>query len=143
MSIVACGYASRSALITGSVRMKSPIAPPRITRMRFNSILSERVGEDRDAVERRDAVNGVPARVCLRAPTNLIAQQIGHRHPKQTGDDHQIGENGEKQPAGFVTKERGFEQRFSGEQTKHAQSASCEKFLHKSDDEQVTDRQYD
>src|SRR5438477_11242428 len=30
-----CGQASRSALSAGKVRMKSPIAPPRITSMRF------------------------------------------------------------------------------------------------------------
>src|ERR1041385_2640203 len=35
----ACGQASRSALSAGKVRIKSPIAPPRITKIRFINLL--------------------------------------------------------------------------------------------------------
>ncbi len=88
--------------------MKSPIAPPRITRMRFNAprlILRQRAGEDRNPVDAHDTVHRPPAHVAPRAPIDLVAQQVWQRHSKETGNDEQVGEHRQEQAAGFVTEE--------------------------------------
>src|SRR6266513_1885764 len=108
ISISAFGYASRNAARAGRVRMKSPIAPPRTTRMRFNAprlILRKRAGEDRNPVDGCDTVHRAPAHVAPRAPIDLVAQQVWHRHPKEAGNDEQVGEHRQEQAAGFVTEE--------------------------------------
>jgi hypothetical protein len=60
------------------------------------SVLGERTGKNGDAVNCGDAVNGVPARVAVRAPIDLVAQQIRHRHPEEAGQNEQIREHGQE-----------------------------------------------
>src|ERR1700726_1308640 len=84
-----------------------------------------------------------PTRVILRAPSDLIAQQIRHRHPKKTRNDKQVRKDSDKQPARFVAKKCGIEKRLGGEQAKNAKRAHSQKFLHKAQDEHITNRQSD
>src|SRR4029077_8524141 len=82
-----------------------------------------------------------PTRVILGAPSDLIAQQIRHRHPKKTRDDKQVRKQSDKQPARFVAKKCGIEKRLGGEQAENAKRAHSQKFLHKAQDEHITNRQ--
>src|SRR5215470_2205236 len=118
------GSASRSALSAGRVRMKSPIAPPRTTRMRFillfyqrryldpatrrwlrrNSglVMPKRERENHAAVDQRDCVQKAPAKGAPCAPVNLIAQHIWDGDPEQTGQNQQISEYRYEQTAWLV-----------------------------------------
>src|ERR1700736_6661694 len=106
--------------------MKSPIAPPRIVRIRFNSrlILRKGAGENRQPVYSGDTVNRVPARVTVRAPIDLVAQQVRYRHPKEARDDEQIGEHGHKQAARFVTEECRLQERLVCEEAQNTAGAA-------------------
>src|ERR1700730_273736 len=107
------------------------------------SVLRERAGKNGDAVNCGDAVNGVPARVALRAPIDLITQQVRHRYPEEASQNKQIREHGQKQPAGFVAKKRRFQQGLGREQTKNSQCANGQKFFNESNDQHITNRQPD
>ena len=89
-----------------AVRMKSPIAPPRITRMRFMLYCSgalrapkstassavtdrrykliprKREGQNYPTVNERDDMQEAPAENAPRTPADLIAKHIRNRHPK-------------------------------------------------------------
>src|SRR6266849_3630483 len=133
--------------------MKSPSAPPRITRMRFifccrgrcpqrrggrpaagtasrykKLVTRECEGENCRAVKQHDRMHEATTDHTARTPIDLITQQVGHCYPKKSGDDQQVSENRDKQSARLVTKETCLEKRFSGEQTKNAESANREKF---------------
>src|SRR6266568_6545550 len=101
------GRASRNAFSVGNVKIKSPIAPPRITRIRFMSfavaLLYERrpIGttvidrrykfliprkrkcENGGAIEQRDAMHQAPAYGAACAPVDLIAKQVRGHDPEQ------------------------------------------------------------
>src|SRR2546423_5327086 len=141
----ALGFASRRALIAGRVRMKSPIAPPRITRMRFTvrSILRNGAGENCHAVERGEAVNDAAANIAVCAPVNLVAQQVRHRHPKQTGHNHEISEHRYKKAARFVAEESPFQERLGREQTENSKRADGEEFFNESEHEPIAHWQND
>src|SRR5438552_331742 len=138
--------------------MKSPIAPPRITRMRFmlycprcrrsqtaatGLISRKRETENDRAITKRDRVQGAPAESGTRTPINLVAEQVRHCDPEQAGDDKQISEHGHEQTARFITQKRRVEQRLSGKQTKNSKRAHRKKFLDEPQDKHVTDRQCD
>src|SRR6059058_5512733 len=105
----ACGNASRSSFIAGKVRTKSPIAPPRMTRIRFRSVARDSTREDRDAVEKNEAVGDAPTAVGPRAPINLVAHEIRHRDPEQTDHNQDVGEDCDEEPAGFAAEKCGVE----------------------------------
>src|SRR5205823_6594382 len=109
----ASGRASRSALSAGKVSMKSPIAPPRITRMRFiqftvaplserrneapvasapetaatDLVLRKREPENHAAVNQHDSMQTAPAKNTASGPINLIAKNVRNRHPEQARDN--------------------------------------------------------
>src|ERR1700730_11210457 len=114
--------------------MKSPIAPPRITRMRFicrksavidrryrKSIPRDGVRENRSSVKQGQAVRKSPAPRRARTPIYLIAQKVRHRDPEQSNDDQKICEHRHKKPAGFGAKESGIEQRLGAKKKKNAE----------------------
>src|SRR5207302_2996272 len=125
--------------------MKSPIAPPRITRMLLNSksVLTESAGQNRHAVNCGDAVDGSPARVTLRAPIDLIPQQVRHCDPKKAGNDQQVSEHGQEQASGFVAEEGRFKERFGREQTKNAECAHSEKFFDEPQYQHIANGEHD
>src|SRR5882724_202503 len=152
----ACGWASRRALSAGSVRMKSPIAPPRITRMRFIGcprigsarwkhalplILRKRERENHTAIDQGDSVQTAPAKDATRAPVDLIAKDIRDRDPKQPGSNQQISEHRYQQSARFVAQKGCIEQRLRRKQTQNSKGAYREKFVHETQHEHVTDWQ--
>ena len=137
------------------MRMKSPIAPPRITRMRFIAhcsdgswsaetmieclrrdrrslrlILRKREPENHATVNQRDSVQTPPAKNAARAPINLIAKDVRNCDPEQTGDNQQVSKHCYEQAARFVTQKGRIKQRFGREQTKNSKSAYREKFVH-------------
>src|SRR5690242_102827 len=139
----ACGRASRSALSAGRVRMKSPIAPPRITRMRFicycsgalcapgtndclfasavipiyrdSLVLRKCITENHTTVSQRDRMQTAPAKSSSCAPINLIAKNVRNRHPKQPRDNQQVSKNRHEQAAWLVAQKGCVEQRFGGQ----------------------------
>src|ERR1051326_6348237 len=99
ISRCARGNRSRRSLIAGSVRTKSPIAPPRMTRMRFRSITRDGAGEDGGTVKKNESVSDAPPAVRPGAPINLVAHQIRHRHPKQADNDQDVGKRRHEEAA--------------------------------------------
>src|SRR3954463_5602568 len=112
ISTCASGNRSRNNLIAGSVRMKSPMAPPRMTRTRFRSVARDSAGEDRDAVKKNEPVSDAPAAFGSCAPADLIAHEIWHRDPEQADDNQDVGEHRHEEPARLVSKKRSVEERF-------------------------------
>src|SRR5213078_281783 len=137
----ALGKRSRSSFIAGSVRTKSPMAPPRITRMRFRSVARDSAREDRDAVEKNEAVSHAPPAVGSRTPIDLVAHEIRHRYPEQARHNQDVGENSHEQPAGFAAKKGGVQKRFGREQKKNAEGASRQEFVDKPQHEKKADRE--
>src|SRR6266487_3539220 len=108
----ACGQASRNALSAGKVRIKSPIAPPRITRMRFILlcrgrcpqrqpfsptarlgghyilISRKREGQNRAAINERDRMQKTPPQNAARAPVDLVTQNVRDGNPKKSKRAH-------------------------------------------------------
>src|SRR3954447_14934060 len=86
------GKPSRSNLIAGRVRTKSPIAPPRITRMRFIRarlaiaaellVLGHGAGQNGSAIQKGDAMRQPPPTDGSCAPLNLVTEEVGHRDPE-------------------------------------------------------------
>src|SRR4051812_37004496 len=120
---------SRNSLIAGSVRTKSPMAPPRMTRIRFRSVTGDGAGENGGAVKKDEAVGKAPPAVGPRTPIDLVAQQIWHRHPDEAGDDQDVGKDSHEQAAGFVSKKGGIKQRFSRQQEENPERARGQKFI--------------
>src|SRR5438067_12208464 len=91
ISNCASGNRSRSSLIDGRVRTKSPIAPPRMTRMRFietgrdqrsrlqESVTRHRAAENSCAEEKDQAESETPTAIRARRPTNLISEETTQR----------------------------------------------------------------
>src|SRR5215472_8145494 len=158
-----CGRVSRSALSAGKVRMKSPIAPPRITRMRFirftvaalyerrnysrrsetatDLVLGKREFENHAAVHQRERMQAPPAKNTTCAPINLVAKDIRNCHPEQARDNQQVSKNSYKQATRFVAQKSRIKQWFRREQTKNRESAHREEFIHEKQREYVTDWQ--
>src|SRR3954467_8686382 len=134
---------SRNSLIAGSVRTKSPMAPPRMTRIRFRSVTGDGAGENRGAVKKNEAVGKAPPAVGPRAPIDLVAQQIGHRHPDEAGDDQDIGKDSHEQAAGFVSEKGGIEQRFGREKEKNPERARGQKLVHEPQHEKKSDWEHE
>src|SRR5512133_3610139 len=109
--------------------MKSPSAPPRMTRIRL--ITEKRESDQGCAVSEPKSVYAPPARSCFAKPANLIAQFVRHHHPDQTEHDQQVGEHSQNQPARFVAEKSGIEQRLCHQQRQNPQSADGEKFIDK------------
>src|SRR5256714_445950 len=141
ISRCASGKRSRSSLTAGNVRTKSPMAPPRMTRIRFRSVLNDGAGQNGSAVEKKDAVSDAPAAVRPRAPADLVAQQVRHRHPDKASHNQEIGEHGDEQTAALVSEERSVEKRFGGEQNQNAERAGGQKFVDKPEHEKKPHRQ--
>src|SRR5678815_5377309 len=114
--------------------MKSPIAPPRITRIRpdglstdtptscppsdrgrtlrlTHSVCRECTNQNRRAEDESETGKQPPTfrRPC--APLNLVAQQVGHRYPNQPGHNHQIRQHRDEQPTRFRSQERRIKER--------------------------------
>src|SRR4029079_5949431 len=163
MSIRGRGRASRSALSAGKVRMKSSIAPPRITRMRFmrftvetlcerrnqSSSLSDsrtatdlvsrkREPENYESVSQHDRMQATPAKNTASAPIDLIAKDVRNRHPEQARDNEQVSKYRHEQAARFVTQKGRIKKRFGHEQTENPESAYREKFIYEKQREHVT-----
>ena len=127
---------SRKSFIAGRVRTKSPIAPPRMTRMRFNALSAMRdiarearrnqyrVTRRRESPPRRAGqdVRQSPAPGPARAPINLIAQQIRHHDPEQSDHDQQIGEHRHEKPACFGTEKKRHRERFGRQAEKECRA---------------------
>src|SRR6266496_1351204 len=104
----AFGQASRSALRAGKVRMKSPIAPPRMTRTQFILycsgamsaetivshglgghrpplqflILPEREGKNHTAIDQGESMQTAPAKNAPCTPVDLIAKDVRDCDPE-------------------------------------------------------------
>src|ERR1051326_1526892 len=123
ISRCARGNRSRRSLIAGSVRTKSPIAPPRMTRMRFRSVTRDGASEKSGTVEEKQTVGEAPPAVAARTPVDLIAHQIRHRDPKEADDDQDVSKHGHEQPAGFIPEKGRVEERFGPKQKQDAEGA--------------------
>ena len=105
--------------MAGRVRMKSPIAPPRIIKMRLNELLRKirvlvRTGFTRhpSVMRRRHRPEWPPQKETQSLKESANAhrsraaplksdprKQIRHRHPEEPGHDHQVGEHRDQQSA--------------------------------------------
>src|SRR4051795_13420531 len=107
----------------------------------FRSITRDGARHNGSPVKEKKAVSDAPAALAPRAPADLIAQEIRHRHPEKAGDDEDVSKHGHEQTARFISEKRRVEKRFRGEQKQNAKSAGRQKFVDIPKHEKKTDRQ--
>ena len=73
----------------------------------------------------------------------MVAQEIRHGDPEQSGHDQQVGEDRHEEPGGLGPEKGGIKQRLGGEQEENTERACRQKFVHEPQHQKKADRQKD